>query len=369
MKRLTMLGVVLAAAILPLLHACGENEQLRLGFLAELTGSSADMGEAGRNGVMLAVDHARESGVLQGRTVEIVVRDSGSTAGSAKVAAEEMVNIRVDAIIGPMTSGIADAVLPVAEKSQTLLVSPSASAFKFYGKDDWMFRINWTTRDNGQHYAKHYHGKGIHRLAVALNENNRIFAESWMGEFRRAYEALGGQIETSAYFDSQSANFSDIVSKLLDAQPDGLLFIGNALDSARLAQQTRKLNARIPMIAAEWAATDQLIETGGKAVEGLMTVLNYNQEDTSPHFQEFRDTYIKRFGKPPVFGSVLAYDGAMVTLTALSKRPRGMSAKEALLKFGPYQGLQQTIRFDANGDADRVAYFMVIRDGRFTSEP
>ena len=42
-----------------------------------------------------------------------------------------------------------------------------------------------------------------------------------------------------------------------------------------------------------------------------------------------------------------------------------MSVKEALIKLGPYEGLQQQIRFDENGDTTRVAYFMVIRDGRF----
>ena len=42
-----------------------------------------------------------------------------------------------------------------------------------------------------------------------------------------------------------------------------------------------------------------------------------------------------------------------------------MSAKEALIKLGPYTALQQQIEFDANGDTTRVAYFMAIRDGRF----
>ena len=42
--------------------------------------------------------------------------------------------------------------------------------------------------------------------------------------------------------------------------------------------------------------------------------------------------------------------------------------KAALLSFGPYEGLQQKIGFDANGDARRVAYFMTVKDGRFVRE-
>lgn len=100
-----------------------------------------------------------------------------------------------------------------------------------------------------------------------------------------------------------------------------------------------------------------------------MIVQNYNQDDASDRYRQFQEAYSKRFGKAPVFGSVLAHDAASVVLTALAKRPDGMTAKEALLKFGPYPGLQQSIRLNATGDSQRAAYFMVIRDGRFAREP
>ena len=50
--------------------------------------------------------------------------------------------------------------------------------------------------------------------------------------------------------------------------------------------------------------TSQLIELGGKTVEGLMLVQNYNQ-DASPRYRAFQEAYRKRFGKAPAFGSVL----------------------------------------------------------------
>ena len=36
--------------------------------------------------------------------------------------------------------------------------------------------------------------------------------------------------------------------------------------------------------------------------------------------------------------------------------------------LGPFDGLQQKIRFNATGDNGRAAYFMVVRDGRFVRE-
>jgi branched-chain amino acid transport system substrate-binding protein len=61
----------------------------------------------------------------------------------------------------------------------------------------------------------------------------------------------------------------------------------------------------------------------------------------------------------------LAHDAATVLLEALRKKRRGETTKEAVLKYGPYPGLQQEIRFDANGDTERTVFFTEIRDGRY----
>lgn len=192
MMRWPRLTLVILAVLA--LAACGQREPVRIGFLAELTGRTADLAEAARNGVALAVDQFREAGALQGRGIELLVRDSGPDSESTRKATEELINSHLDVIIGGTTSGMVENVLPVIEKAQVLFVSPTASAIEFYGKDDMLFRINTTTRENGYNYAAHYFQKGIRRISVAVNANNRAFSESWLKEFRTAYETLGGAI-------------------------------------------------------------------------------------------------------------------------------------------------------------------------------
>lgn len=366
---MTGITAVLAGALcIVTLAGCGEPEPLRVGFLGELSGRSPELAEAGRNGALMAIDAAQASGRLKGRRVDVLVRDTGPSAESAASAARELVAAKVDAIIGPMTSGMVAPIQSVTEAAGVVLVSPTATAMQFHGRNDLLFRVNWTTRDNGVNYARHCHAKGLRRLSVAANENNRAFSESWLEEFRAAFDGLGGAILTSRYFDSGGDSYTEIVAAMLAPGPDGLLFIGNSVDVPRLAQQAYKLRPGIMMIAAEWAATNQLIELGGKAVEGMLVVQNFYQDDRSPRYIAFRDAYLTRFGKAPAFSSVLAHDAASVLVDALGQRGEGMTTKEALLSFGPYQGLQQQISFDANGDASRIAHFMVVRNGRFVRD-
>ena len=63
--------------------------------------------------------------------------------------------------------------------------------------------------------------------------------------------------------------------------------------------------------------------------------------------------------------AVATDDAATVVLTALKNRKPGEPVKAAVARSGPYQGLQQEIVFDSNGDTIRKVYFTEIREGRY----
>ena len=217
-------------------------------------------------------------------------------------------------------------------------------------------------------YARHCQQRAYKRLALAANQNNRPFSESWVQEFQQAFEQRGGQIVATEYFDSGAESLLPVIENLLQPRPDALVFIANAGDTARLAQQTRKLDKALPLVAAEWASTDQLLELGGQSVEGLAIVQQFNADDQSPRFTDFRQRYTQRFGRPPAFASVLAHDAATVLLDTLSRRQGAQPLKQALIDQGPFQGLQETIQFDAHGDTRRSAAIALVRDGRFVRQ-
>ena len=365
MSLRTAAALLIAAS---LLGACGEKEPLRIGFIGELSGTSADLGESGRNGAMLAVERINEKGGINGRRIELLIRDTGSNADSARRAAGELLQSNVLAVVGPMTSGITDAILPQYDSARTVLISPTASAVKLFGRDDYLFRINWTTRDNAILYARHCLAKGYKRVSAATNLNNRLFSESWIQEFKHAFELSGGSVVGISPFDSGAESLQPVIDDMLGAKPDLLLFVANAGDSARLAQQARKVNAGIPLMAAEWAGTDQLIELGGKAVEGLGLLQQFDITDQSERFVDFRERFARRYGREPAFASVLAHDAVTVLADTLKRNDGRRPLKAALVEQGPFQGLQETIRFDANGDTRRQARFATIRDGRYTHE-
>ncbi len=348
------------------LCACGEPGSVRLGFIGGLSNQNLDNGLSGLNGVKLAVEQANRAGGIHGRPIELVVRDDTQNSAIAKAAARQLLNERVEAVIGPFTSSMAANIVPVMAENQTLVISPTITSMEFNGKDDNLIRINRTTRDNAHDYAALLAQRGNPKIAIAYDLRNRNFTESWLAEFQGASKKFGNRILTEVgYTSDDEVDFASVAKQLLASKPEALLFISGALDVARLAREVRVRSRDTLLVAVEWAATDSLIELGGDVVDGLVIALNYDQDDQSPHYKAFSDAHFLRYQKRPSYSTVSAYDAATVVIEALKKQSPRQTLKDALLTGGPYQGLQQQISFDQYGDTNRKVYFSEIRSGKY----
>ena len=361
-SSLRMLGF---ACLLLGMAACSPPEPIRIGLLAGLSDRGSDFGESVRNGVILAVEQQNRAGGINGRKIELLVRDDGQDKVMATKAAEELIALRPEVIIGPVTSSMAAVVVPLMEQAGQVIISPTVASTNFHGKDDVFFRVNCTTREAATQHAKVLHERGVRRVGIAFDASNLPFSDTWAKAFAAEFAALGGAVAATAGFESAaSTSFSDVVARLLRSRPDALIFVASTLDTARLAQQARRQAPGLPLSSSEWAASaEALSEMGGNAVEGMLITHAYNRDDSGAAYREFRAAFTQRFQREFGSFSLLAYDTANVVFAAMKQRSANEGMKTALLKYGPYQGVQQDIHFDANGDATRRVYFTEIRIG------
>ncbi len=93
------------------------------------TGRFAELGNEVADGYRLGVKMLNEMGGVAGREVRLVLRDDASDAQtSADIYAEYVAADTVDALLGPYSSPITEAVVAVAETSGVPLVAPMAAA-------------------------------------------------------------------------------------------------------------------------------------------------------------------------------------------------------------------------------------------------
>lgn len=359
-RALVILFALLALA------GCGRDEPIRIALIGGLAGNTTDTGVAARNALILAIEERNAAGGLHGRPLEIVVADDGQDADKARKAMASLLAAGPEVVVGPFTSSVADAILPQANAAGIVLFSPVVTATKFVGLDDMLIRLNRTTRDNARDYGQMLLARGQRRMTVAYDLINRSFSESWLAEFRRSFPGLGGEIvDTFAIDSSAQPALTEVARDMLAKSPDGLLLITSAVGAARLAQQVRKHAPDIPLTAVEWAASEELLQLGGHAVEGMLVAQSHDRDDPSPAFRRFREAFGARFGAEPGYSAVTTYDASIVLFEALDKRRKGQPLKAAILAHGPYRGLQGEIVLDRFGDSSRDILFAEIRDGRF----
>jgi branched-chain amino acid transport system substrate-binding protein len=68
-----ILCLLICSALFPL--ACRKKAPVKLGFLGGLTGRVADLGMAGRDGAMLAIEQFNSSGGLHGQPMTLLTAD------------------------------------------------------------------------------------------------------------------------------------------------------------------------------------------------------------------------------------------------------------------------------------------------------
>ena len=363
-QLLTAIALLLAGVSL---SSCAPDEPIRIGFVGGLTGRVADLGQAGRNGLQLAVEEINASGGIKGRKVEILVKDDGQNADQARRVSEELIAAKVAVIIGPMTSAMVEPVLTTATRAGITVLSPTVTTSEMTGKDDLFLRIMADTRTYARLSAQYsFKTNGVRRVAAVFDTRNRAYSESWLAAFRNSFSELGGTVVTELPFESgDGTDYAKLIEQLLKAKPDALLFVSGAVDTARFAQQARLAGAHQKLFSVEWSATERLIELGGRAVDGMYMAQQFDRNDSSPAFQNFSKAYQARFHTSPGFPSVAGYDAMRAVFEAMVRSDSSTSLKRALLEKGPFTGIQQAVQFDQFGDSQRSALHTSIRDGHF----
>lgn len=357
-----LIHILFAAA---LLAGCSDPLPLRIGFIGDLSGRHANLGEGGRNGLLLAAEEWNAAGGIHGRRIEVLVRDDAQDGEKAAAAAKELVAAGVHAIIGPMTSSMVLATLPAIEGTSIPLISPTATSTALEGKDDAVFRILSSDPEYAAQLARYvFNVLSIRQVAIAFEENNAAYAESLATAFSGAFATLGGRVVIAEAFNARSEiNISAYVNRLLNNKPQAVFIIANTVDAARLAQTLRARSPRLQILGD--TVDERLLQIGGRTMEGYIATQAFDRDDTRPRYLSFKNKYETRHKQKVGFSAVTGYDAGQVVFEALSRRQGKETLKEAILRLQKFAGLQEDILFDRFGDTRRKAVVVGVRNGAF----
>jgi branched-chain amino acid transport system substrate-binding protein len=335
-----------------------------------LTARAAGLATSGRDGFLLAIEEINADGGINGRLVEGLIVDAHMHKETALHAVRKLADGQVSAIIGPMTSQTAVTIVPAINSLGIPLISPTVSTNDLSGIEDYFFRVYYTNAQAAQLLAESLaeQKKPLH-IAAVYDLSNRAYTEDWVQYFQDVFERQAGSKVSRIPFDIRSNTlFIDLATRVVKTNPDGILLLANAVDTAMICQQLTKLKAESARYATGWSYSDDLIQFGGKSVEGLAIIRSANPQDPAPEVQNFVKRYTKRFRATPNFPAMHAYDATRMVLTLMRQETDPAALRELLRNMGSFSGLQSDLSLDRFGELKHPRLHIArIADGQFVN--
>ena len=355
---------------LVLLPACGGgngqkgDDTLKVGLILALTGDVAVFGEPMRNAVQLAVDEVNAKGGVNGKRIQMIYEDGMCDGKQAAIAAQKLVHIdNVGFIIGGLCSAETLSIAPITEEKKVVLMSPSSTAPKVKDAGDFVYRV--VPSDNGQAIvgADYLAEQGNKKVAV-LSRNDE-WGVGLKGAFVAAAEKAGLEVVAVETTEPGATDVKTQLLKIQKAAPDAVympLFPG---DMVIAVKQMKELGFKPFLMGADATKSDDLLATGGDAVEGL--VFTIPSTPKSAAYASYAEKYNQKYGttEPPAY-TAEPYDTALIAFKAYENSDGTQEGLKAYLdSMGPYDGASGTFEFDEFGEVMKPYDFYIVKNGAF----
>lgn len=311
------------------LAAAGDT--IKVGVMLPFSGIYAQLGEAGRDGLKLALkEHAD---MLHGADIEYIELDTEAKPSRAPELSSSLLNQHdADFVVGPVHSGVAMGMLKMLRNKDTIMIIPNAASAAATGPlcAPNVFRTSFSSWQPNFPMGKVALDKGYKKV-YAISWNYGMGRES-LDAFAESFEAGGGEIVERVLLPFPSTNFQPHISDIAQENPDAVFtfFAGGGAIKFVKDYDAMGLRGEIPLLGAGFL-TEGTLEAQGAAAEGVMTTLHYAEQLDVPKNHEFREAFNTEYGHYPDIYAVQGYDTGLAIANTVDQLNGDISNKQAVI--------------------------------------
>jgi len=371
-------------------RAAGTNT-ITIGMDFALTGAEAEEATTELDGARLAVEEANAKHTVPGYELRtIVLNDATATAGgydpvqsatNARMFAE---NSSVVAVVGPIDSGSAKAMLPVLAEAGLAMVAGSTTSpdltnpkFAAQTRQNGVTLVFFRTCGNEAFVepgmVNFFYDKHNVRSAYILDDGGAGGA-GIADAFQTAAGKKGLKVLGRDTLDPKAFDYTPILTKIKGLGPGLLEYGGITLAGAKLAKQAYDIlpNAMLRADASGIYEGDFLKAAGFPAAEGWYATSAAPHIFDTPPGQAWQRRYLERWHRQPSDYALTTYDAAVVVVDAIARVEKsGQLMNRANVRTAiqatNIQTLQGPVSFDKNGDLRDpvISIFQVTHNARY----
>ena len=348
-----------------------EADTVTFAVVSPVTGDSAEYGVHFNIGAEMAAEMINESGGINGKQVVLKSFDSKNDAKeAAEVARLVGQDQSILATIGDFSSTCCMATAPIYEENKLVQISPSAGLIDFPKVGPYNFSTTGVQQDDGPFLVNRVVHETMNAKSFAIVYTNNDFGLNMLQYMTEEAEALGVAITDTEAIAAGEKDFTAIVSKMRQTNPEVVMIVANYGEVANCVKQIRQVGWDVPIVISGSALTDQLVELLGDDVNGIYSNIAFVPSDDDPTTKEFTDEFTEREGIPPSVHSVCTYDTLWMVCEAARQCGDNLNRetlREALAAFEGFEGLMGPIEFTEDGAIHRGYKVVQYQDGVLTA--
>lgn len=370
----TLLALLLA--LVGTVAPVAAQETYRIGGVFSITGPASYFGEDQRNTMLLLQDMVNARGGIKGKKVEVVVYDDASDPTKAVTALRRLhEEDRVVAVIGASISGNTLAMIPATEKAEVPQLANAASGKISNPLKKWVFQFCSTDVQTVARLLNFLDGKKVKKLAMLSDSTG--YGVSGKEELEKQAPARGFQVVAWETFGPTDTDMTPQLTRIKASGAEAVLVWNATQASAIVNKNFRQLGLTALQVHSTGYVSPRLLALAGDAAEGVYTagyklVVVDQLPASDPQRKvvtDYRDAYVKRFGKEPnPFGALThdAFTGLVKVLeTAGGDRDRIRTGLEQLRNHVGASGIYNVTPTDHNGYSVESLQMLVVEKGKF----
>jgi branched-chain amino acid transport system substrate-binding protein len=374
--RLFTCLVLLALGTAPLFAA--DAAAIRLGAILAITGPAANLGLPESRTLQMLADDANAAGGINGRKVELIIRDSQGNAEKAISFAKQLIEEEhVLAILGPSTSGESMKLKSLCDESQTILVSCAAAETIVNPVAKWVFKTPQMDSFAAQMIYATMKKLGITKIGVVVT--NTGFGQGGKAQLEKLAPANGIAIAISEVYDSTATDLTGVLTKVMAQNVQAVVNWSVEPAQSLVAKNMRQMGFDVPLFQSHGFGNINYVRAAGKAADGIIfpagrLLVAETLPDGHPQKQllmSYKKEYEARFkDEVSTFGGH-AYDAFLIITEAVKKagsidKDRVRDALESLKNIAGTAGMFNFSPTDHNGLTLDSFEMLTVKDGAFT---
>jgi len=345
-----------------------EKKDIKVGLISALSGKIAPYGMTTMNGMKLAIEQANEAGGIDGRQIKLSIQDNKGNSDETLTIANKLINVdKVVAILGPVISTNSLALAPIAQEEKVPMLTATGTNIDITKAGEYVARTCFVDPFQGEAIANFAVDDLKAKTAIIMTDLSSDYSLGLSKAFEKTFEAAGQKVINQIAYDvNNDVDFSSHLIKIKSKNPD-VVFVPGYSEVAGIVKQARDLGIESVFLGGDGWDTQDILDNGGKALNGSFITTHFSKDDQSDVVQNFLKDYRERFSQEPSVLSVLGYDAGLVFVEALKnvEEINRESIKDAINATQDLQGVTGVITLDENRNPIKPAHILEAKDGKY----